>query len=300
MSALSVAIIASTLRLSAPLILAAMGGIISERSGVANIALEGMMLIGAFAGIAFAATFGTAAGVIAAMAAGALLGLLHAAATQKLRVGAIISGVAVNILAAGVTSYLARTDMMREAAGANVGVGDWTLPFASSAPEAVRPLLTQSPFTWFAWLSVLLMAFFLWKTPWGLRVTASGENPEAVKAAGINVARLRFGTLAVSGILAALGGAQLSLGQVHNFSENMTAGRGFIALAAVVFGRWRPFGAFAAALFFAFADALQTGLQTVPGVSSHVRSEFMAMTPYVATLIALVFFSKRVKAPAAL
>lgn len=294
---LLVTILAGTMTLSAPLILAAMAGILSERSGVVNIALEGMMLIGAFAAIAFGAGGGVVAGLGAALIAGALLGLLHVTATQKMRIGAIVSGVAINIFASGLTGYLYKVPSVPKEA---TGPGTWAIPVLSRIPVAGPVLFDQSPFTYFAWLTVAAVSFFLWKTPWGLRVSAAGENPEAVKAAGINVVRVRFGAVTVAGMLAALGGAQLSLGLVQNFTDNMTAGRGFIALAAVVFGRWRPGGAFIACLFFAFAGALESGLQLVPGIGGRVPTEFMAMLPYVATLVALVFFSKQVHAPAAL
>ncbi|HEY3415212.1 MAG TPA: ABC transporter permease [Armatimonadota bacterium] len=293
---LLVTILASTMSLSAPLILAAMGGILSERSGVVIIALEGMMLGGAFAAIAFGSTGGVLAGLFAALIVGALLGLLHAAATQKMRIGAIVSGVAINILASGFTGYLSKVPSIpKEAEGPSI----WNIPVLCNIPVLGDVLFRQSPFTYFAWITVAAMSFFLWRTPWGLRVTAAGENPEAVKAAGINVVRLRFGAVMAAGMLAALGGAQLSLGLVQNFTDNMTAGRGFIALAAIVFGRWRPGGALIACVFFAFADALQSGLQLVPGIGNKVPSELLAMLPYVATLVALVFFSKQVQAPAA-
>ena len=294
---LLITILASTMSLSAPLILAAMGGIMSERSGVVMIALEGMMLGGAFAAIAFASSGGILVGLLAALIVGALLGLLHAAATQKMRIGAIVSGVAINILAAGFTGYLSKVPSIpKEANGPSI----WNIPVLCNIPVIGEVLFRQSPFTYFAWITVAATSFFLWRTPWGLRVTAAGENPEAVKAAGINVVRLRFGAVMAAGMLAALGGAQLSLGLVQNFTDNMTAGRGFIALAAVVFGRWRPGGALIACVFFAFTDALQSGLQLVPGIGSRVPSELLAMLPYVATLVALVFFSKQVHSPAAL
>lgn len=293
---LRIVILTSTMSLSAPLILAAMGGILSERSGVAIIALEGMMLAGAFTAIAFASSGGILVGLIAALIVGALLGLLHAAATQKMRIGAIVSGVAINILAAGLTGYLNKVPSVPKDA---TGLSAWKVPVLCNIPVVGEVLFRQSPFTYFAWFTVAAMSFFLWRTPWGLRVTAAGENPEAVKAAGINVVRLRFGAVMAAGMLAALGGAQLSLGGVPYFTDNMTAGRGFIALAAVVFGRWRPGGAFIACLFFAYLDALQSGLQLSP-TYKWIPSEIFAMLPYIATLIALVFFSKKVHPPAAL
>lgn len=299
-TALLIGIIAFTLRASSPLIYAAMAGILCERSGVVNIALEGMMLIGAFTGLAVGATHGAPAGVMAALVSGALLGLLHATTTQKMRVGDIVSGVAINILALGLTSYFSRIPALSGAAGAVIGVPEWSVTLPLWIPSFGGLKVSQSPFTIGAWLCVLSVAYFLWRTPWGLRVTAAGENPAALKAAGVNVVRVRFGAVIVGGALAALGGAQLSLGLVHNFTENMTAGRGYIALAAVVFGRWRPGGAFAACLFLAFADALQSGLQVIPSIGERIPTEFMAMLPYAATLIALVFFSKQVRGPGAL
>jgi len=292
---LTESILANTMLASAPLILAAMAGILSERSGVVNIALEGKMLLGAFVAIPVAAAWGIPAGIGAALLAGLALGLVHATATQKWRVGPIVSGVAINIFAAGLTSYLTRLGAFPLSAD---GPGLWRVPGLAGIPYLGPILFHQSPFTYFAWLTVAAMAFFLWKTPWGLRVTAAGESTEAVKAAGVNVTKLRFATVGVAGMLAAAGGAQLSLGLVQNFSVGMTAGRGFIALAAVVFGRWRPVGAFVACVFFALADALASGLQ-LTAVSRLVPTEFLNMLPYLATLLALVFFSRQVRAPAA-
>lgn len=290
-------ILSFTLILSAPLILAAMAGILSERSGVVNIALEGMMLMGAFTAIAFAAHGGVAVGVAAAMTSGAILGFVHAAATQKLRIGAIISGVAINIFAAGLTGYLSKLPSVPKDA---TGPSRWAVPVLSRIPFVGELVFHQNPFIYAAWISVAVVSFFLWKTPWGLRLCAAGENPEAVKAAGINLVSLRFAAVIAGGMLAALGGAQLSLGYVGNFTDNMTAGRGFIAIAALVFGRWRPGGALIACLFFAFTDALQSALPLRPSIGNRIPSEFMSMLPYVATLVALVFFSKQVRAPAAL
>jgi simple sugar transport system permease protein len=231
------------------------------------------------------------------MVSGAILGFVHAAATQKLRIGAIISGVAINIFAAGLTAYLSKLPSIPKDA---TGPAPWAVPGLSRIPVVGELLFHLNPFIYAAWLAVALVAFFLWKTPWGLRLCASGENPEAVKAAGINVVSLRFGAVMAGGMLAALGGAQMSLGYVGNFTENMTAGRGFIAIAGLVFGRWRPGGALVACLFFAFTDALQSALPLRPSIGNRIPSEFMSMLPYVATLVALVFFSKQVRSPAAL
>lgn len=294
---LAESILANAVAASAPLILAAMAGILSERAGVANIALEGKMLLGAFVAIPVAAAWGVPAGVAAALLAGLALGLLHAAATQTLRVGPIVSGVAINILAAGLTSYLARLGTL--ALSAN-GPGAWPVPGLAGLPAVGPILFQQSPFTYAAWLVAAGTACFLWRTPWGLWVTAAGENPAALWAAGVNVTRLRYVAVGMAGILAAAGGAQLSLGLVQNFTVNMTAGRGFIALAAVVFGRWRPGGAFVACVFFALTDAVASGLQLAPAIAAHLPTEFLNTLPYVATLLALLVFSRRSHAPAAM
>lgn len=269
----------SGLRLWAPLALAAMGGVISERSGVINIGLEAMMLAGAFAAVAASQATGSAfAGVGAGLLAGALVGFLHAFLTQMMRVPHILSGVGLNLAILGLTTYALRL-------------------------HAAEGLTTQSlllPRTVIAVTMVIvaIVWFVLWKTPLGLRLRACGENPAAARSAGVSVERMRYGAVITSGALAGLGGVALALAGLGIFTENMTAGRGYIALAAVIFGRWRPLGAAAAAFLFGIGDALQLELQTA-GLRA-IPPDLLSLLPYILTLVALAGFAGRAAAPAAL
>lgn len=271
---------AATVRLWTPLALAATGGVVSERSGIINIALEGMMLGGAFAAVAAAhATNSAAFGLVAGMLGGALIGLLHAALTQALRVPHILSGVGINLGMLGLTTYGLRT------------FGDQGLASDRTLPAELMAVL--------AVLAVAVVAVVLARTPLGLRLRACGESPGAARAAGVSVARLRYTAVIVSGGLAGLGGVALALTSLGAFTENMTAGRGYVALAAVIFGRWNPVGAAATALFFALGDAIQVALQTA-GLAGRIPPDFLALLPYVLTLIALGAVSGKNVAPAAL
>ncbi len=282
----------STLRLATPLILAALGGVLCERSGVVNIALEGMMLAGAFFGMLGSYWTGNPwVGMLLGAAAGGAFGLVHAFLTQRMKLNHIVSGVALNIFALGLTTYLLRKLFMHAGGSPPVnGLPMWNLP----------GLGEQNPLTELALAGTLLMTPFLWRTPQGLRLRAVGENPEAALAAGIRVGRVRFAAVIAGGLLGGLSGVYLSLGQLNMFAEGMSGGRGFIALAAVIFGRWTPLGAAGAALFFGFFDALQMRLQgqTVGGVV--IPSEFMLMLPYLLTIVALAGFAGKAVAPAAL
>lgn len=276
-------LIRSTLRLATPLVLAALGGVISERSGVVNIALEGMMLVGAFFGMLGSMLTGSPwVGGLLGMTAGGLLGLIHALLTQRARLNHIVSGVALNILALGLTTYILRY-VMRSVGGS---------PSVSGLPEWHIPILAV----------VLLVGlnFLLFATPMGLRIRSAGENPEAAQSAGIRVGMVRCAAVTGSGVLGGLAGVYLSLGQLNMFTEGMSGGRGFIALAAVIFGKWTPWGAAGAAVLFGFFDALQMRLQgqAVGGIT--VPSEFMLMLPYLLTIVALAGFVGKASAPAAL
>lgn len=272
------AILSATLRLWTPLVLASMGGVLSERSGVVNIALEGMMLAGAFTSVAAAHATGNAyVGMIAGMLAGALVGLLHAFFTQKLKVAHILSGVGLNLGILGFTTYAVRL------------YPDGALDSATTIPAEVTTIL--------AFVIVAGLFFLFARTPLGLRLRAVGENPLAARSAGVNVGLLRYGAVIGSGLLAGLGGVALALSGLGAFRQNMTAGRGYIALAAVIFGRWNPLGAALAALFFAFGDALQQAFQTM-GVN--IPPDFLTMLPYILTLCALGGLSGKASAPAAL
>jgi general nucleoside transport system permease protein len=295
------ALLASMLRYATPLTFAAIGGIFCERSGVVNIALEGMMLAGAFFGILAAQKTGSwELGLLAAMGAGAGLALIHAVFSIHLRADQIVSGTAINFLALGVTGYFFVDVYGQEGTPEDIPrVPDIDLPL-EKIPTGIGDFLDDvlGHLNLMIWLSFLLLVVayvVLFKTPIGLRIRAVGEHPRAADTVGISVYSIRYAAVIISGILAALGGAYLSIGFLGSFNENMTAGRGFIALAAVIFGAWRPFGAFAAALLFGFSSALA---QRLPEYSGSAATLFQAL-PYVLTLIAVAGVIGRSIPPAA-
>jgi general nucleoside transport system permease protein len=301
-SVFSVGLLAATLRFATPLAFAAMGGIFSERSGVVNIGLEGMMLAGAFFGIMVAAETGQwELGILGAMAAGGTLALVHAVFCIHLRADQIISGFAINFLALGLTGYLFRS----------VYGTRGTPELAERIPDVRLPLIEDVPFfgdifgrlnlmIWLMLLTVILSWIVLFKTPLGLRIRSVGEHPKAADTVGISVFKIRYAAVILSGVLAGLGGAYLSFGFGNAFNENMTVGRGYIALAAVIFGNWRPFGAFGACLLFGFSSALALRLQGSPLLPDEIASGNLLQTlPYVLTLVALVGVIGRSRGPAA-
>jgi ABC-type uncharacterized transport system permease subunit len=294
---LSAGLIASTLVYATPLAYAALGGIFSERSGVVNIGLEGMMLMGAFFGIWGAAWSGSwAIGLVVAMAAGGLAALVHAVFAVSLRADQIVTGTAINFLALGITGYLFIDIYGENGTPSSVSmVPNVNIPGVENWPYVGAAIGQLNLMTWLVFGLLVLTEVFLFRTAIGLRIRAVGEHPLAADTVGIPVFRLRYGAVVLSGMLAALGGAYLSIGFVGSFAQNMTAGRGFIALAAVIFGKWRPYGAFAACLLFGFASGIADRLQSVAGVSVNLLSTL----PYVLTLIALVGLVGRSRAPAA-
>jgi general nucleoside transport system permease protein len=291
-------LIASMFVFSTPLVFGAIGGMFSERSGVVNIGLEGMMLMGAFWGV-YGADKGKSwvVGIIVAMAAGGLLALVHAFFAIHLRADQIVGGTAVNFLALGITGYF----FFQLYHGQDVPLG------VSTIPDVKIPYVKDMHFlgpaighlnlmVWLSFVVVVVSWFVLFKTPIGLRIRACGEHPRAADTVGINVYAVRYGCVVLSGMLAALGGAYLSIGFGGGaFTDNMTAGRGFIALAAMIFGNWRPFGAFYAALLFGFSTALAYRL---PVYSGSAATLFQAL-PYVLTLIAVAGVIGRTVPPAA-
>jgi general nucleoside transport system permease protein len=290
------ALFASMLRYATPLTFAAIGGMFSERSGVVNIALEGMMLAGAFFGILAAQKSGSwEIGLLAAAGAGAGLALVHAFFSINLRADQIVSGTAINFLALGVTGYFF-VDVYGEFGTPSEipRIPDVNLPLDRwNFLDGVFGQLNLMIWASFALLIVSYIVMF--KTPIGLRIRAVGEHPRAADTVGINVYLVRYASVTVSGILAALGGAYLSIGFLGSFNENMTSGRGFIALAALIFGAWRPFGAFSACLLFGFSSALA---QRLPEYSGSAATLFQAL-PYVLTLIAVAGVIGRSIPPAA-
>jgi ABC-type uncharacterized transport system permease subunit len=299
-SILTAGVLASTLRFATPLAFAAIGGIFSERSGVVNIGLEGMMLTGAFFGIWGSVWSGSwVVGLLVAMLFGGLLALIHAVFSIHLRADQIVSGFAVNFLALGLTGYLF-SSIYPGGIHENVSrVPNVNLDFLSSIPsigdflEGVFGHLNL--LVWIMFLVVILAYVVLFKTPIGLRIRSVGEHPRAADTVGISVYGVRYAAVITSGVLAALGGAFLSIGFVGSFAENMTSGRGFIALAAVIFGKWRPGWAFAACLLFGFGFALAIPLQREAGISENLISTL----PYLLTLVALVGLIGRSIPPAA-
>jgi general nucleoside transport system permease protein len=292
------ALLAAMLRYATPLTFAAIGGMFSERSGVVNIGLEGMMLIGAFFGILAADKLDSwPLGLAAAMLAGGLTALIHAFFSIQLRADQIVSGTAINFLALGVTGYFF-IDVYGDLGTPGEGI--------PRIPEVTLPLIEKIPFVGdvlghlnlMIWTSIALLFvsyIVIFRTPIGLRLRAVGEHPRAADTVGISVYGVRYACVVVSGMLAAAGGAYLSIGFLGSFNENMTAGRGFIALAALIFGNWRPFGAFGAALLFGFSSALA---QRLPEYSPSGAVLFQAL-PYALTLIAVAGVIGRSIPPAA-
>ena len=299
MSLLLLSLAASTVRLAAPLVLAALAGLYAERSGVVDIGLEGKMLAAVFAGAAVASLTGSAAlGLGAGIAAALVLALLHGVATIA---GAdqIVSGMALNLIAAGATPSLASAWFRQRGTTpplpAGARFGPITLPLAQSLGEVpivgwvyTTIISGHSLPVYLAWLAVPLTAFVLSYTGFGLRLRAVGESPEAVDAAGLSVARLRFTALAVNGVLCGLAGVCLSMAQGNGFLRDMSAGRGYLALAALIFGKWRPWPVLAACLLFAAADAVQARLQGVvlPGIGA-VPVQLIQALPYMITVVIL-------------
>jgi general nucleoside transport system permease protein len=295
-------LLAATLRAATPLTFAAIGGIFSERSGVVNIGLEGMMLSGAFFGIAVVGWTGQwELGIFAAMAAGGLLALIHAFFSIHLRADQIVSGTAVNFLALGVTGYLFRSIYgTRGTPELEERIPDVSVPGLRDIPYVGDVIGEMNLMIWMAILLVIVTAIFLFKTTFGLRLRAVGEHPKAADTVGISVFGMRYGAVVFSGMLAALGGAYLSIGFGGSFNENMTIGKGFIGLAAMIAGNWRPFPAFVVCLLFGFSEGLGRRLQGSELLPDMVSSPNLLSTlPYIITLIALVGIIGRSRPPAA-
>lgn len=292
-----VGLITLTLVGSTPLVLAALGGMLCERSGVVNIALEGIMLMGAFVGYAAASgSHNLLIGVVAAVVSGIAISGLHAVLAIRFLVDQIVSGTVINILAVGVTGVFYRR-FLQEANIAGPGtLPVWNVPVLDQIP-VLGPILFQQQFVTYAMLILLFVVqVILFRTIWGLRTRACGEHPLAAETAGINVYFVRYINVLASGALAGLGGAYFSLQQIGNFLPNMTGGKGFIALAAMIFGKWTPLGAFLASLLFSGAGAIAGRLQ-IYGVQ--VPSPILGMLPYVLTIIVVAGAMGRAIAPAA-
>jgi general nucleoside transport system permease protein len=291
------ALFAAMLRFATPLIFGALGGIVSERSGVVNIGIEGMMLMGCYFGIYGADVGGSwLVGLLFAMAAGGVLALVHAVFSVTLRADQIVGGVAINLLALGITGYLFVEHYGENGTPDNISrVPDITLPVIKDIPFVGDVIGKVNLLTWLALLMVVALAVFLFRTPRGLRLRSIGEHPRAAETVGLSVIRTRYLAVIASGVLAALGGAYLSIGFLGSFNQNLTAGRGYIALAVVICGRWRPGGALAFALLFGFSSAIA---QRLPAFSESGATLFQAL-PYVLTIIAVAGVIGRSLPPAA-
>jgi simple sugar transport system permease protein len=278
----------SAIRLATPLIFAALGGLFSERSGVINIALEGLMLAGAFtAAVATYELNNPYLGLLCGAVAGAVLALIYAIACIKFEADQVVAGMAINFLMFGLPALI--SGAIYDSTGSTP-----QLDKAVQLPGWVAPVL--------AFALVPICWYVLYKTPFGLRLRATGENPAAADAAGVNIIKLRYTAVIISGILAAAGGAYLSIGQSSLFTRNMTAGRGFIALAALILAKWKPVPVLAACLFFGFMEALTFQIQGVVKLPSgeDIPVQFIQMIPYVLTIIVLAGFIGLSRAPKAL
>lgn len=285
--------------LSVPLIFGALGGVISERVGVVNVAIEGQLLAGAFvSALVASATRVPLLGLLAAMVAGMLVSFVLAAFSIKYFVDQVIVGVVLNVLVIGLTSFLYSTLLSPNQATLNSPerFQRINIPVLSEIPIIGPTLFRQTVIVYIMYVAVVVIWYSLFHTKWGLRLRSSGEHPQAADTVGINVNRTRFWNVSLAGAIAGFGGAYFTLGSVGGFSKEMTAGAGFIALAAVIFGRWDPIRATLAALLFGFATNLQSVLSTI---GSPVPSEFMLMLPYVITIFAVAGLVGSVRGPAA-
>jgi general nucleoside transport system permease protein len=277
--------LASTIRLATPLLLAALGGLFSERAGVINIALEGLMLAGAFTAAAMTHYTGSPfVGLMSAVAAGVLVASIHAVASIRFKADQVVSGTAVNILMIGIPAMLSGAFFLS----------------SGSTPQIPRENLIPLAPILIGFALVAASWYVLYRTPFGLRLRAVGENPEAADAAGVSVTRVRYAGVLISGALAAIGGAYLSVGQSSLFTRNMTSGRGFIALAALIFGKWRPVPTMLACLLFGFTEAVAIQLQGVRFGDEEIPNQFIQIIPYVLTIVVLAGFIGQSRAPRAL
>jgi simple sugar transport system permease protein len=291
---LTFALLFAAIRLATPLIFAALGGLFSERSGVINIALEGLMLAGAFtAAVATYELHNPYLGLLCGMAAGAVLAWIYAIACIRFQADQVVSGMAINFLMIGLPALISGAVYDSSGSTPQIDKAD-QLPLWFDNRISIASIIVFAlvPICWYV----------LYKTPFGLRLRATGENPEAADAAGVNVLRLRYVAVVISGVLAGAGGAYLSIGQSSLFTRNMTAGRGFIALAALILAKWRPVPVMVACLFFGFMEALTNQMQGVLKMPSgeDIPVQFIQMIPYVLTIIVLAGFIGLSRAPKAL
>ncbi|WP_213452984.1 ABC transporter permease [Rhizomonospora bruguierae] len=291
-------VVRGTFLLALPLIFGALAGVLCERSGVVNVAIEGQLLMGAFSGALVGTMSGSPwIGLVAAAAGGALISLLLAVFAIRYLVDQVVMGVVLNLLALGLTGFLYERLMQQDTKAYNQPphFPVWRIPLLSDLPVLGPALFTGTIFLFLAIALVVVIQLGLFRTRWGLRTRAVGEHPQAADTLGVRVLGLRYRNVLLAGAIAGIGGASYTL-VIYTFTKNMIGGKGFIALAALIFGRWSPVGALLAALFFGFADQLATYLGAIDSV---IPSEFLAMLPYLATIFAVAGLVGRVRAPAA-
>ena len=291
----NVGLFAAALRMATPIAFASLGGIFSERVGIINIGLEGIMLMSAFSGVAVSYfTSNPWLGVLAAIIVGGLLGLFHAVLTVKFVGNHIVSGTGINIFAMGFTAYMSQILWGSRGASESVrGLKAVSIPLVRDIPVVGGVIGSHTPLVYLLLVLTVISHVVLFKTPFGLRIRAVGEHPAAADTAGVDVFRIKYLCVMVSGMLAGLGGAFLSLGHLNLFAWGMTGGRGFIAMAAMIFGKWMPFGAFGASVLFGFADALQMRLQAL----GLLPPQIILTIPYVLTVAVLAGVVGKAVAP---
>lgn len=282
-----------------PIGLAALSGIYSERSGVFNIGIEGMMLVGAFTSAVFASLTGSLfVGILGGILFGALMALLHAVLSIKYRISQIISGTVIIILALGLTSYLQRAFLNPNPQLNSPGpvIPALAVPVLWEIPVIGPVFFNQSPIIYFMFLLIFVTHILMYQTRWGLRIRAVGEHPKAADTLGINVYTIRYVSVLLSGAVAGLAGSYMSIGAAGRFNEGMTAGKGFLGLAAMIFGNWNPGGAFLGSIIFGFFDSWQEKLSIL---QVGIPVDLLGMAPYIATMIVLAGFVGRSRGPAA-
>lgn len=279
-----------------PIALGALAGLMCERAAVVNIAIEGMLLSGAFAAAIVGSTVSGLAGLVAAIAVGAVMSWVLAVLTIRYRVDQIIVGVVLNLFALGLTSFLTARVLATNPSYNSAGIfRNLEIPILSDIPLLGPVLFNQNIFVYAMLALTAAVTWLLFRTRWGLRVRAVGEHPRAADTVGIDVYRMQYVSVIIGGMIAGLGGAYFIFGSTGRFDENMTNGRGYIALAAMIFGRWHPLGALAAALVFGFADALQ---QKLGLLQTGIPTEFLLMAPFLVTILVVAGFAGGSKAPA--
>ena len=288
----------NAIQLSVPIVLGAFSGVLCERAGVVNIAIEGMMLMAAMVGALVGAVSGSMwVGLLAAVASSVLLAWVHAVLSIKYKINQIISGTVINIFATGFTSYIsAKFLQVYEHLNKTAIFPRWAIPGLADIPLIGPLFFNTTLFVYLMFIILIVLQVALFSTRWGLRLRSVGEHPKAADTLGINVTRTRYMAVLLGGVVAGLGGAYFTLGSVGRFDEMMTAGKGFIGLAAMIFGNWTPLGALGAGMMFGFADTLGSKLSIL---GSTIPPQFMSMLPYITTMIVLAGVVGRGQAPAA-